>query len=233
VTVPFKLVPRRDRKLYRLVKRGAIIRLEKGDLLYGEGEPATDLYLVKGGHIRLLETPGADGQTTNEAQPRVAALMGPWEVLGEEALREGTRRRFRAEAGEPAQVTVLDGPGTRRGIQTSRRSFEAFLRDKEAEWELARVMAEARRPGGAARRVGALLMDLAARFGRDGTGPGSLIPILLTHQVLADLSFSHRSTVTTLLNDWIYSEILADEAAGLRILRPDALGGGASRRRLR
>lgn len=235
--MPLKLVPRRDRKLYRVVKRGAVIRLEKGNVLYSEGEPATSLYLVKGGHVRLLEPPGAvQGASRAPRAPRrrVTALAGPWEVLGEEALVEGASRRFRAQAGEPAQVTVLDGPRTRRALQSSQRSFEAFLRGKEAEMNLARILAEARRPGGAAERVGALVLDLVARFGREGTGRGRLVPLLLTHQVLADLSFSHRSTVTTLLNDWIYSEILAEEVAGLRVLRPDALTGrGAQTRRIR
>ncbi len=221
--MPFRLVPRRDRKLYRLVKKGAVIRLEKGDILYREGETAGDLYLVKGGHIRLLEPPASDSAGPGEGEGRVTALAGPWEVVGEEALQEGSCRRFRAVAGEPAHVTVLDGPGARRALRTSQKSFEAFLRGKEAEASLARALAEARRPGGAQERLGALLLDLSARFGREGTGQGTLVPLLLTHQVLAELSFSHRSTVTTLLNDWIYDGVLADEETGFRVLRPGRL----------
>ena len=221
--MPFRLVPRRDRKLYRLVKKGVVIRLEKGETLYKKGEAAGDVYLVKGGHIRLLDLPGPEPEPAWEGEGRVTALAGPWEMVGEEALQEGVSRQFQALAGEPAQVTVLDGPGARRAFQTSQKSFEAFLRGKDAEVSLARALAESRRPGGAQERLGTLLLHLSARFGREGTGQGTLVPLLLTHQVLADLSFSHRSTVTTLLNDWIYAGVLADEKPGFRVLRPDRL----------
>jgi hypothetical protein len=36
----------------------------------------------------------------------------------------------------------------------------------------------------------------------------------LTHQVLADLAGSHRATVTTLLNDWLYDGILTTASDG-------------------
>jgi len=220
--MPFRLIPRRDRKLYRLVKRGETLRLEKSQILYKKGDTSSYLYLVKGGHFRLLDPVDGTAGTGGAPPERVAGLAGPWEVVGEEALLEGSKRRFEAVAGEPAQVVALDGPGARRAIQSSQRTFEAFFRAKEAELALSRTVAESRRRGGAATRVGALLLDLAERLGREEAGKIT-IPMPLTHQVLADLSCSHRSTVTTLLNEWIYSGVISDEEGGLRILRPSGL----------
>jgi CRP-like cAMP-binding protein len=61
-----------------------------------------------------------------------------------------------------------------------------------------------------------------------GTREGEEIQVAipLTHQLLADLSHSHRSTVTTILNDWIYAGILVEGEVGIRILEPGQLRGG-------
>ncbi|MFC1791858.1 Crp/Fnr family transcriptional regulator [Gemmatimonadota bacterium] len=109
-----------------------------------------------------------------------------------------------------------------RVLRSASKTLEAFLQAKEEELALARALADHRRSGGAARRLATLLLHLSERLGR-GEGKGIRLPIRLTHQVLADLLGAHRSTVTTLLNDWIYEGFLRDEEGGLLILRRDAL----------
>jgi CRP-like cAMP-binding protein len=220
--VPLKVVPRRDRKLYRVVKRGEARRLSKGDVLYRARDPADHLFLVRAGHLRLIRKMEEHTGSGESPEGGVVALAGPWEIAGEEALFPDTPRRFTAVAGEPVQLTILASTATRGALQTSQKTLEAFLHAKEEELTLARILGEARRPGGAGLRLGALLLHLAARLGRE-EGKGILIPVPLTHQLLADLSHSHRSTVTTLLNDWIYAGILESGDVGWRILKPDGL----------
>jgi CRP-like cAMP-binding protein len=115
----------------------------------------------------------------------------------------------------------LDGLAVARALRTASKTLDAFILAKAEEEALARTLSGSRTRGGAALRVGALLLHLAARLGR-GEEKGLRIPVALTHQLLADLSGSHRSTVTTLLNDWIYDGLLRDEEKGLRILKPKA-----------
>ena len=223
--MPLKVVPRRDRKLHRVVKRGEARRLQRGDILYRAGDPAPHLFLVRTGYLRLVR--GEDDRTGGEggARGRTVAIAGPWEMAGEEALLPDTPRRLTAVAGGPAELTVLAGAATRGALQTSQRTLEAFLKAKEEELALAVALGESRRSGGARARLGALLLHLAARQGKE-EGKGILLSLPLTHQLLADLSHSHRSTVTTILNDWIYGGIVGDGGGGLRILKPEALREG-------
>ena len=216
--MPLRMIPRRDRKLNRLVKRGETLVLRRNQVLFQPGDPAGELYLVRNGHLRLSQ-PAAGGPG------RTVAIIGPWEMGGEKGLLPGTPRDFLASAGEESQITLLDGAGVRKALQTSDRTFEAFLRAKEEEIALARALTGHRRPGGAGARLGLMLTHLAKRLGHHGES-GTRIPIRLTHQLLADLTASHRSTVTTLLNDWIYQDILREEEGRLEILDPERLREG-------
>ncbi len=229
--MPLKVIPRRDRKLNRVIKKATSLELRRGQTLFRAGEPATELFLVRFGHIRLV-SPGPGGKGTprsgrasegsDHRKGKVVAIAGPGELLGEEALLSETPRRWEALAGEETQVLSLRGRGTQQALQTSPKTFQAFLESKEAELALARALSASRRPGGAKARLGALLLHLGTRMSeKDQKAPS--IPISLTHQLLADLSDAHRSTVTTLLNEWIYEGILKAEGNGFRILKPKAL----------
>lgn len=219
--MPLRLIPQRDRKLHRLVKKGETLDLRRNQVLFRPGDPAGELYLVRSGHLRLSQSAaGGPGRTV--------AIIGPWEMGGEKGLLPGTPRDFLASAGEESQITLLEGPAVRKALQTSERTFEAFLWAKEEEIALARALTGHRRPGGAAARLGLLVTHLAKRLGRPGE-VGTRIPIRLTHQLLADLTASHRSTVTTLLNDWIYQGILRDEEGCLEILDPEGLRAGGQK----
>lgn len=223
--MPLKVVPRRDRKLYRVVKRGETRKCQRGDVLYRAGDPADRLYLVRNGHLRLIQEEDEGGGGGAGVGGRAVAIACAWEMVGEEALLPDAPRRVTAVAGEPTELIVLGGKATQGALQTSRRTLEAFLRAKEEELSLARTLGESRRRGGARRRLGALLLHLADR---QGTREGEWIQVAIpfTHQLLADLSHSHRSTVTTILNDWIYAGILLEAEVGIRILRTEALRGG-------
>ena len=214
--MPLKVVPRRDRKLNRLVKKGPNRTLKRGEALYSPGDPGGELFLVRSGHLQL---------TTRHGSPeeRVIALAGPWEIVGEEGLLPGRSRMTGARAGEESQVTILDGEGVNRAFRSASKTYGAFLLAKEEELALARALAGPRHAGGASEHLGALLLDLSNRLGRAEEHKSVKIPIRLTHKVLADLSGCHRSTVTTLLNDWIYEGVLQQAQGRLRILRPEKL----------
>ena len=71
--------------------------------------------------------------------------------------------------------------------------------------------------------MGALLLHLSGRLGRAEEKKGIRIPLRLPHRVLADLAGCHRSTVTTILNDWIYEGILTQKDGRFLILDPESL----------
>jgi CRP-like cAMP-binding protein len=214
--MPLKVIPQRDRKLNRLIKKGTNLHLKRGETLYRRGDRGRELFLVRTGQIHLTTEGGGP-------EERVAGIVGPWEMAGEEGLLPETARRTGARAGEDSLVVPLDGSDVNRAFRTSSKTYGAFMAAKEEELALARALLGPKRAQGTARHLGALLLHLSARLGRGGDGEGVKIPIRLPHRVLADLAGCHRSTVTTILNDWIYDGILTQEDGRIRILDPESL----------
>ena len=216
--MPLKVVPRRDRKLNRLIKKGENLHLRRGERLYCPGDRGSELFLVRTGQIHLTTEDGGKKE-------RVAGIIGPWEMAGEEGLVPDTVRRTGARAGEDSLVIPLDGSDVNRAFRTSSKTYGAFLAAKEEELALARALRGPKRAGGTARHLGALLLHLSDRLGRADNGEGVKLSIRIPHRVLADLAGCHRSTVTTILNDWIYDGVLTQEDGLLRILDPRSLAG--------
>lgn len=225
--MPFRLVPRRDRKLNRLVKNGEVRTLRRDDVLYEAGDPVEDAFLVRSGHVRLWQATDADG-----ARRRTVEVVGPREIFGLEAAYAGpgVRRQFGATAGESTAVVTLDGPSLGRTLRTAEKTFAHLLRSSREDLARARRHGAGRGGPTTAQRVADVVLELTRRFGTESEG-GMLIPLRLTHRELADMAGAHRSTVTTLLNDWIYRRILRDRPDGLLVYRErlskHAFGAGA------
>lgn len=220
--MPLRVVPRRDRKLYRLVKAGEEVVLRRGEALLEAGAQAREAYLVRSGHIRLtVRIPRGVGRGRKGTE-RTVAVRGPWELFGEEALVKGATLRYGAVAGEASRVTVLDGQKVLAALKTAPKTMSNFLQAQEEVLFRAR----ARRPGfyasSAEQRLADVLLDLSNRLGVEH-GRGVRIPHWFTHQELADLAGAHRSTVTTLLNDWIYDRTLKTDGKEILVVRPAAL----------
>lgn len=200
--MPFRLHPPRDRKLYRLVKRAETVRIVKGRSLYGAGDPAADVYLVRKGFMRLV-LPGMErGQ-----RERTVAVAMPWEIFGDEAFTEG-HRRYDAVAGSTCEVQPLPQKAVLSGLKTAKLSLDAYLEGQEQElYRLRHAQGGSNGPD-VAQRLAEVLLDLGVRAG-EPSGRSIHLTERLTHQILADLAGAHRATVTTLLNDWIYDGILA------------------------
>jgi CRP/FNR family transcriptional regulator len=195
-----------------LVKRARSYELKRGEALYRPGDPASEVILVRTGHLRLSVPDEKGGE-------RVVGVVGPWELTGEEGLRDGARRRYGATAGEGTHIVPLPGAATRQALQTTDKTFQAFLLAKEMDVAFGRALRGLRKPGFTRKRLALLVQQLAERLGRS-EGRGTRIPIRLTHQLLADLTVINRSTVTTILNDWMYQGALGEEEGSMVILDP-------------
>ncbi len=215
--MPFRLNPPRDRKLFRLVKKSEGMRLTKGRPLYGPGDEAREVYLVRAGFRRLVR-PGMEPGLPE----RTVGVAVPWEIFGDEALTEG-RRRYGAIAGSTCVVHPLAKGGVLHGLKTAKTSLDAYLEGLERELHRLRHAQGGSHGPSAAQRLAEVLLDMGERCG-EPVGRGIQITEKLTHQVLADLAGAHRATVTTLLNDWLYDGILAARRDGcLTLQRPGDL----------
>jgi CRP/FNR family cyclic AMP-dependent transcriptional regulator len=212
--MPFHLVPPRDRKLFRLVKKAQPVRLTKGRALYGPGTEAKEVYLVKEGFLRLVLPAMEQGRGD-----RTVAVALPWELFGDEALTDG-RRRYNAVAGSTCTVVPLPTAGVLTGLKTAQKSLDAYLEGVERELHRLRHAQGGSRGPNASQRLAEVVLDLADRCG-EPVGRGIHLSERFTHQILADLAGAHRATVTTLLNDWLYEGVLrTDPSRRLVVVRP-------------
>ena len=213
--LPFRLIPPRDRKLFRLVKKAEGIRLVKGRTLYGAGDPAKEVFLVRSGFVRLVLPAMEKGRPE-----RTVGVALPWELFGDEAFTEG-QRRYGAIAGSTCSVLPLSKSGVLHGLKTAKSSLDAYLEGVERELHRLRHAQGGSHGPSAAQRLAEVLIDLGDRCG-EPDGRRVQLSERLTHQVLADLAGAHRATVTTLLNDWLYDGVLATTSEGCLCLQKPA-----------
>lgn len=212
--MPFRMVPPRDRKLHRLVKKADTVRLVKGRTLYAAGDAAREVFIVRTGFVRLV-LPGMEPGRPE----RTVGVAVPWEMFGDEAFTEG-HRRYGAIAGSLCTLHPLPKSGVMTGLKTARGSLDAYLEGVEQELHRLRHAQGGSHGPNASQRLAEVLIDLGRRCG-EPEGRGVRISQRLTHQVLADLAGAHRATVTTLLNDWLYDGVLGSSSEGcLCIQRP-------------
>lgn len=215
--MPFRIIPRRDRKLNRLVKGGEVRELKRGEKVFDVGDPARQVWMVRDGHVRLWQA------TDRNKRARTVEVVGPREFFGLEAVfaGSGVRRHYGATAGQATRAVILPGDGVARAFRTGERTFTHAFRAAHDDLALARWSSAGRGGPSTAERLADVLLNLAHRFGTE-EGTGLRLGVRLTHQELADLAGAHRSTVTTLLNDWIYRHILKEGPDGL-LVRPHRL----------
>ena len=163
--MPFHLVPARDRKLFRLVKRAEDLRLVKGRPLYAAGTSAKNVFLVKSGFMRLV-LPGMEKGRSE----RTVSVALPWELFGDEAFTEG-HRRYGAIAGSTCTVVALPKASVLSGLKTAKKSLDAYLEGVERELHRLRHAQGGSRGPTAAQRLAEVLLDLSARCG-DPAGRG-------------------------------------------------------------
>lgn len=213
--MPFRVVPARDRLLNRLVKRAAVQEVGRGDAVIRAGEPATHVLLLREGLLHVEERP----DRRDDGPGRVVDLVFPRELAALDALSHGTHR-WSLVAEEPARIQLLDGGGVRRVVRRAEGTFDAWHRADRRRLELFRRLG----PGAsapAAERLGRVLLHLAERAGGEEAIPE--LPVRVTHRVLGEMAGLHRSTVTTLLNDWLYRGHLEPLDPGWRLTAPRAL----------
>ena len=197
------------------MKKAETVKLVKGRALYGAGDPAKDVFLVRSGYVRLVLPAMEKGRPE-----RTVGVALPWEIFGDEAFTEG-HRRYGAVAGSTCTVLPLPKTGVLNGLKTARKSLDAYLEGVERELHRLRHAQGGSRGPSAAQRLAEVLLDMGDRCG-EPDGRQIRFSERLTHQVLADLAGAHRATVTTLLNDWLYDGILATTAGGYFCIRKPA-----------
>lgn len=226
--MPIKIIPRRDRKLNKLLKAAIPVEYKKTRKIYGRGDESPVAYIVRTGHVRLT-LPRTGSQTE-----RTVGIVGPNELFGEEALSPDVPRRYTAMSGTCCTVAPLDGSGVFKALRGSPKTLSTLFSSWHADLVSARRVAGLSGSSSKA-RIADVLLNLAGRLGNE-EGRRIRLEHWFTHQEIADLAGAHRSTVTTAMNDWIYEGVLKQGPGELVIAKPGTLrkaGTEASRKRRR
>src|SRR5450759_798406 len=180
--------------------------LDRGNILFREGDQGDRLYVIGEGKIKL-------GLTSVDGRENLLAILGPGEMFGELSLFDPGPRTATATAIAETQLLAL-----------GHEDLDSFLLGRPAVaanllTALARRLRRANEtladlvftdvPG----RVAKALLDLSIRFGRPAED-GILVAHDLTQEELAQLVGASRETVNKALADfasrgWIHLEARA------------------------
>jgi CRP/FNR family transcriptional regulator, nitrogen oxide reductase regulator len=182
----------------------------RGDVVFAEGELATELSFVVQGHVKIVKA--APGRSV------ILRILGPGAPIGLTASFESRPYPGTAIALEPATV-----------LQIPERSFFASVdRHPEIVRELLRVMMQ-RQAGLTSRvteltgsvegRVARVLIDLAGTSGRR-EGQGVTIPFPLSRQDIADLAGTTVETAIRIMSRWGKEGLVTTHDRGVTIHDP-------------
>jgi CRP-like cAMP-binding protein len=190
-------------------------RLERGDVLFTEGDQGDRLYVIREGKIKL-------GRRSADGRENLVAILGPGEMFGELSLFDPGPRTAAAISVSDSRLVGLGHdalqPWLLRHPEVAQQLLKALgkrlRRTNEALGDL--VFSDV--PG----RVAKSLLDLAAKFGRS-TDEGVLVAHDLTQEELAQLVGASRETVNKALADFATRGWLRLEARSVVLLDVERL----------
>jgi len=173
-----------------------VVRLGKGEVLFREGEPGENLYVVENGKIKL-------GTASSDGRDALLAVIGPGEMIGELSLFDPGPRTATATALTDSTMRCLGHEALRPWLTGRPEVAEPLLRalaqrlrkTNEAMSDL--VFSDV--PG----RVAKALIDLGERFGVR-QGDAIVVTHDMTQEELAQLVGASRETVNKALADFAH-----------------------------
>ncbi|TWD15743.1 transcriptional regulator [Marihabitans asiaticum] len=191
------------------------VRMERGDVLFHEGDQGDRLYVITEGKIKL-------GCTSTDGRENLLAILGPGEMFGELSLFDPGPRTATATAVAETQLIGLGNDQLRTLLQSHPRIAATLLaslarRLRRTNENLADLVFTDV-PG----RVAKALLDLSSRFGRP-VEEGVMVAHDLTQEELAQLVGASRETVNKALADFATRGWLRLEARAVLLLDVERL----------
>lgn len=170
------------------------VKINKGGILFAEGDEGDHLYVIVEGKLKL-------GTSSGDGRENLLSILGPGEMFGELSLFDPGPRTSTATAVTDAKLLSLGHakliPWLKQNpevaLQLLGRLAQRLRRTNEAVGDL--VFSDV--PG----RVAKALIDLGDRFGKETTD-GLLVHHDLTQEELAQLVGASRETVNKALADF-------------------------------
>jgi len=178
-------------------------RFEAGEILFSEGDPATDAYLLEEGRVRLIKK--------IRGSERSILVCKPGDLFGESALLEGSERTSTAVALSPVMALVIDQATLQHLLEhnatiASRVVKQLVRRLRDAEHQL-----EVSLHTDIQSKVVRALLEYARRVREPGTNTAtfSISPMELAAQVGLDVDTLKRNVQK--LRDGQYVRIVEEQ----------------------
>jgi len=159
-------------------------RVEKGDILFIEGEPGLGVWLVHSGTIKLVKT-------DSSGREQLLKTVAPHEFFAEVVLFDGGSYPATAVAASEGEVGILYNADACQLVHTHPSLAWHFLKVLSARLRRAQGRIQILCQGDAAVKIAATLLYLAQENGADS--------IAIGQQDLADMAGVARETVTRVL----------------------------------
>lgn len=168
--------------------------LERGSILFDEGDPGSELYVIVDGKLKL-------GRASTDGRENLLSVLGPGEMLGELSLFDPGPRTATVTAVSDSTLLALANdhlmPWLDGRPEAARNLLQALAARLRRTNDTVGDLVFSDVPG----RVSKALLDLADRFGRPAAD-GLLVAHELTQEELAQLVGASRETVNKALADF-------------------------------
>ena len=170
------------------------VRLNKGAILFSEGDEGDHLYVIVEGKLKL-------GTSSGDGRENLLSILGPGEMFGELSLFDPGPRTSTATAVTDVRMLSLGHdkvvPWITQHPQVALQLLARLAQRLRRNYEVVGDLVFSDVPG----RVAKALIDLGERFGKETT-EGLYVNHDLTQEELAQLVGASRETVNKALADF-------------------------------
>jgi CRP-like cAMP-binding protein len=172
----------------RLQPVAELRELKKRTVVYLPGDPASDVYFVNGGRVKV-------SRVTRDGREITLAYIGPGEIVGENCLFHGGVRGEMLETADSCLITevprdVIQNLLKRRPKMMADLFTIVARRRREVEERLQHLVFR-----DVNAKLAELMLDLGEQYGHEGDD-GIRVGLKITHQEMANLIGSTRETVS-------------------------------------
>lgn len=212
LSIPTFSTLRKD-EIERIRQLSRAIEVQRGDVIFREGEAAEQMYFALTGRVKIIKAVGD--------REMILEILGSGEPIGAVAVYE--ERPLPATAVALEDSTLLEIPALQ------------FLRLLEADPVIVRRLLSGltlrlmnvnqritHMAGNVEQRVARLLLILAERMGSSDES-GLKIPLKLTRQEIADLTGTTVETAIRLMSRWSREGVVESSDDGFIVRNPEVL----------
>ena len=188
----------------------------QGDYIWHHGDEAVALTVITAGLVKIC-------QPNREGESAIVALFGPRESIGDIAVISSVCYPADAVAvTRDVEVVSIEKTPVLEAMKREVALAQAINRSLVSHSAALRQKIRIMTAGPVERRLAALLLHLAERFG-DESGGVITIPVVLTRSDLARLVGATIETTIRTMSRWQKAGIVSTTSEGFVIHRPEAI----------